>query len=63
MFGTDDTLRGISRSAFERAAKSIATRWFVQSTMRHGGLYSFEPLDCVTPYVLCSLRFVLLDDG
>jgi hypothetical protein len=63
MFGTDGTLWGISHSAFERAAKSIATRWFVQSMTRYGGLYRFVPLDCVTPYVLCSLIFVLLDDG
>jgi hypothetical protein len=52
VFGADSTLRGIPHSAFERMAKSIAARWFVQSTMEHSGLYRFGPLERVIPYVL-----------
>lgn len=63
MFGTNDTLRGIPHSAFERMTKSITARCFVQSTTGHIGLYMFGQLNCVTPYVPCSLGGVLLDDG
>lgn len=53
MFGTDDTLRDISCSAFGRTAKLIAARWFMQGTMEHNGLYMFRAPIYVTPYVLC----------
>jgi hypothetical protein len=62
VFGTDNTLRGILDSVFERTSKSIVARWFMQSTTEHNGLYRIRSLDRVKPYVLCALRCVLLGD-
>lgn len=48
---TDDALRDIPRSAFERTASSIAARWFMQCMLRQNKLYRFGPLGCVILYV------------
>jgi hypothetical protein len=52
VFGTDDALWGIPRSAFRRIAKSIAARWFVLGTTEHNRIYRFGPPRRVIPYIL-----------
>jgi hypothetical protein len=50
VFGTDDTLWGITRSVFGRTARSTVARRFMLSMTGGRGLYRFRPLECVTPH-------------
>jgi hypothetical protein len=54
--GVEDDSHGVIMMLLSKTTSLIATRWYAWVHVRsHESLYRFEPLECVTPYVLSRM--------